>query len=64
MGPLPEAITQLAKEFKFPKPDNPDDPNSGFSLTNGQGRLFGALLGSLVDYILVEHARCGKTATP
>ena len=64
MGPMPAAVVQIASELRFPKPDNPADPNSGFSLTVGQVRLIRALIESLLEYIAVEHARCGKQKTP
>jgi hypothetical protein len=64
MDPLAMDVAVLAAATKFPPPDDPDDPNSNFTLTVAQARPLRATLSALVDYIEVEYARCGKKTTP
>ena len=60
MDSLSPQMVSLLTSTHFPPPDDPDDPQSKFTLTLEQARQFGAVLGALVDYIQVEYARCGK----
>ena len=58
-----EALPALP-DFVFPQPDNPDDPNSGTSLTVEEARQLLAVITTLVQYIRIEYAKCGKQEAP
>lgn len=62
MDPIPAELAALAKEATFPLPSDPTDPRANFVLSIKQGRLLLAVLNGLLDYIVIEYGRCGKTA--
>ena len=61
MQPLPVFIAGLAAEASFPKPINPDDPDSSTILAVGSVRKIRTLIVALTDYIQTELARCATT---
>ena len=64
MAPLSEDDQELIDTYRFPPPDDPDNPKSPLTLSVENGGHLGALIGALVDYIEIEYARCGQKTTP
>ncbi len=65
MAPVPAVVAELLAGFSFPKPDQPDNPESSTTLTVKDTRTIRALLSLILEYIRTEYAKCGqKTAAP
>jgi hypothetical protein len=64
MNPFPSELSRLAKEIKFPAPNDPTNPNSDFTLTKHTVMVIQWFLSDLADYLQIEYARCGKTTNP